>query len=78
MKRAVGSYMLVEERANFWTVCAAHGGALLGTIVFYRPWRRWIFQPEEGAEFSADCLALLSSFLAERDAQGKSTDAAVG
>jgi hypothetical protein len=35
----------------------------LGTIEWYGRWRQYIFEPEIGAVFSADCLRDLAGFV---------------
>lgn len=48
-----------------------HGrsGAPLGYVEWYKPWKQYVFQPQQDTEFSPDCLRALAKFMEAPDAQ---------
>lgn len=62
--RAIGPYMVANEQpGGRWYVRMKRGGSMLGSVVWYAPWKRFVFQPGEMTEFSADCLRSLGDFM---------------
>lgn len=54
-----------------WNVTAVSGGPPLGTVRWYGPWRKYVFQPDY-AVFDADCLREIADFTeSETKAHGK-------
>jgi hypothetical protein len=48
---------------KIWHV-RSNAGAMLGTISWYAPWRRYCFHPTEATTFDAVCLLEISDFCA--------------
>ena len=46
---------------SVWAV-ASKGGASLGFVSWYSPWRRYVFRPTSGTLFDASCLRELAAF----------------
>ena len=45
-----------------WTVTANEGGAVLGIVKWYIPWRKYCFFPERNCVFEQDCLRDIAEF----------------
>lgn len=45
-------------------VFAREGGARLGRVSWYSPWRRYVFAPEADTIFEEDCLRDIATFVA--------------
>lgn len=49
-----------------WWVESTHPTIpVLGRITWYWAWRRYIFYPEEGTFFDAECLVTIATFMAK-------------
>lgn len=53
------TYVKFEQGNDIWSNPAVHvktlRGDLLGSIVWYRPWKQYVFEPMD-AVFSSDCM----------------------
>ena len=64
----LGKYMTAdlhrdEISGDFWAINMRSGGSTLGRVVYYAPWKSWVFRPEDMTEFSADCLRSIAEFI---------------
>jgi len=47
-----------------WYLCLNNKSkALLGDVVFFEPWRKYVFEPEDDSIFDETCLADIIHFL---------------
>lgn len=55
---------LASGKTNIYRVCAKGGGGKLGIVLWYAPWRKYIFQPTllSATVFEWDCLRDISDF----------------
>lgn len=62
----IGNHMTAEPVGmaprEVYTIHAKDGAAL-GYVEWYPRWRKYVFQPDQDAVFSADCLRDLATFL---------------
>lgn len=67
----IGKYMeadewpsaMVQNGKRCWDIQNGKQNALLGQVLWYAPWKQYVFQPDEEAEFSADCLRDIAAFM---------------
>jgi len=52
-------------KTSRWICQNINSGDDLGEVVWYGSWRQYCFLPDEGAIFSADCLADIQDFLSK-------------
>ena len=63
----IGRYMHAEMLTKLhgkpvYVICGREGHEL-GTVEWYPAWSKFVFEPNEGAVFSGDCLGSLRLFL---------------
>lgn len=62
----IGKYMTAKgvgmAPREVYTIHGRAGDAL-GTVEWYKPWKKYVFDPEIGAVFSSECLRDLADFL---------------
>lgn len=49
------------------------GGTPLGEVKWHSPWRRYVFVPEDGSLFDAECLAKIASHCGSETVAQKQT-----
>jgi len=54
-----------------WYCLNNRSGNQLGEVCWYAGWKRWVFQPETAAEFSADCLTDIADFMGRLSPYGE-------
>jgi hypothetical protein len=53
------------HKTKYFTVINKRYGSSLGDILWYGPWRQYIFEPKGSCVFSGGCLKDITSFLVE-------------
>ena len=62
------SYM---DSMTHWHCVANNGGAFLGSVEYYKPWKRFVFYASTvSCVFSADCLRDIADFLEQLEKGG--------
>lgn len=73
--KRIGKHLYAEKQSPPWSdrakyeIRSARGGPLsgdaLGELVWYGPWRRYVFRPAPSSEWSSECLSDLVAFMDE-------------
>ena len=62
----VGSYMTAEPvgvEPEAYIIASSRTGDKIGLVEWYKPFREYVLDAENGAAFSHECLSALSKFL---------------
>lgn len=54
-----------------WLVTPKTGGADIGTVAWWAPWRKYCFFPADNTVFEQDCLRDIATFIEERTKEHK-------
>lgn len=52
-----------DRRTKIWSVVAARGGVVLGSVAWYNHWRRYCFFPAGDVLFDVECLKEIVGFI---------------
>ena len=64
-------YIRFEQELKTWVCKNKRHDSFLGSIVYLKEWRQFVFQPPSGTEFSADCLRDIADFLEQLNKERK-------
>jgi hypothetical protein len=58
-------FRLVEEKpkTQVWSVVNKSQGYTLGNIMWYSPWRQYVFEPQGNMVFNTICLDTINNFI---------------
>lgn len=59
----------LQRKTRVWLVYAKQGGALLGTVFWFGPWRKYVFEAEPRCVFEQDCLRDIAAAVESRTAE---------
>jgi len=63
MKSQLGQFMYAEDIFGGWSILNTKYGNRIGDVVWYPPWKQYVFEGAEDCVFSADCLQEIVKFL---------------
>lgn len=52
-----------KSRRHYYIITNNRSGIIIGYIQYYHFWRRYVFCPQEGSIWSADCMDFVSGFI---------------
>ena len=59
-------YLAIETwDDNSYIVKTKKDDISLGIIYFYKPWKKWVFEPYEGTFYDAECMKDIIRFMEE-------------
>jgi len=64
-------YIHFVREDGLWTCRNNRTDGDLGYVTWDREWKQYVFWPEGGIAFSHDCLTNISTFLKERNVDGR-------
>ena len=74
MRQDLGRFMCATDIFGGWSILNKKHGNRLGDVVWYPPWKQYVFEGAEDCIFSADCLAEISAFLGRLNQERKEAD----
>lgn len=60
-----------DNGIKVWSCRNNHSGEELGTVVYYDPWRQYVYQPTVQAVYSEGCLTDIADFLKQLKGENK-------
>ena len=60
-------------KTKVWDVLSGGNGLLLGSLRWYPPWRRYVFEPTFATLFDRNCMMLIINFIDARMAERRAS-----
>ena len=67
-KKAVERNQPADRKTRAWVIADRYGGEL-GEVLWYSPWRQYVFKPARDTVFNHECLFELQRFLQRTNAE---------
>lgn len=62
-------HMSASGKTEEWNIVNNSSRTKIGSIVWYGPWRQYIFEPSEDTVWNSGCLREIQEFLVVRNAE---------
>ena len=67
---------IAGQKTEIWHVVTTRGDDLLGRVIWFWKWRKYVFAPQYGTVYEQDCLRDIAAFVDARTAEQRGMRAA--
>jgi hypothetical protein len=56
-------HIVIKKENDSWLVYNKHSKEMIGSIFYYKPWKKYVYEPQNDTVYDESCLADILQFM---------------